>query len=46
LAPLCESACEGPAPDAFPTGPNDTGEAEIDPRWAPLAGLELGDDAC
>ncbi len=48
LAPLCREDCPGPAPEAFPTGP-DAGrteiptETQIDPRWAALSELDLGD---
>jgi uncharacterized protein len=48
LAPLCESGCRGPAPEAFPTGavaPGDEGEGDEgggrDPRWAALDDLRL-----
>lgn len=48
LAPLCGPACQGPAPDLFPTGPADEpgrveGDAELsaDPRWAALADLNF-----
>ncbi len=41
LAPLCESDCRGPAPETFPTGPDDETEAPIDPRWAALSQLDF-----
>jgi len=52
LAPLCDEACRGPAPEEFPAvgdaseEPGDEGgEGPTDPRWAALAGLDLaGDD--
>lgn len=54
LAPLCDEACRGPAPDTFPAdvegeGAGDDEEAEAephrDPRWAALDALreEKGD---
>jgi uncharacterized protein len=47
LAPLCDDACRGPAPDAFPTevegepaaGEDDADEHPRDPRWAALDAL-------
>lgn len=49
LAPLCDEACRGPAPDTFPTFPTeeagdpavDADEPRRDPRWAALDGLDL-----
>lgn len=48
LAPLCEEACEGPAPEAFPAvvegevpQGDDGGGVAKDPRWAALDDLEL-----
>ena len=45
LAPLCRDDCAGPAPEVFPTGPDDSAEPEPqpDPRWAKLRELDLGD---
>jgi len=42
LAPLCAPDCEGPAPEAFPTGPPDEDAPALDPRWAALRDLDLG----
>ncbi len=49
LAPLCDDACRGPAPDAFPALPADDAAGEAaeparppDPRWAALDQLDLG----
>jgi uncharacterized protein len=42
LAPLCGPDCQGPAPDAFPTGVPDEDAVPIDPRWAALGDLDLG----
>jgi uncharacterized protein len=41
LAPLCESDCRGPAPETFPTGPEEDAETPIDPRWAALSQLDF-----
>ncbi len=47
LAPLCEEACRGPAPERFPTAVEADDDAEQgparDPRWAALDQLDLGD---
>ncbi len=42
LAPLCTADCEGPAPDQFPTGPPADDAVILDPRWAALRDLDLG----
>jgi uncharacterized protein len=42
LAPLCASDCQGPAPEAFPTGPPDEERSLLDPRWSALRDLDLG----
>ncbi len=42
LAPLCSPDCQGPAPEAFPTGPPDDDAVVLDPRWAALRDLDLG----
>ena len=42
LAPLCSSDCQGPAPEVFPTGPPDDEAVVVDPRWAALRDLDLG----
>jgi uncharacterized protein len=47
LAPLCRPDCRGPAPDAFPTGPEDADAAARrlrDERWAALDDLRFGDE--
>lgn len=45
LAPLCSSACSGPAPESFPTGPGAGPERPpADPRWAALDELRFGDE--
>jgi uncharacterized protein len=51
LAPLCDEACRGPAPEEFPAVPgasaDERGGADdgpADPRWAALAGLDLTAD--
>jgi uncharacterized protein len=42
IAPLCRDGCRGPAPDDFPTGPEDESDPKpIDPRWAALSDLDL-----
>jgi len=44
LAPLCTSACRGPAPESFPTGPAaESDRPAVDPRWAALEGLRFDD---
>lgn len=45
LAPLCGPNCAGPAPDEFPTGPVEEGEAPQgrDPRWAALDEISFED---
>jgi len=49
LAPLCDEACRGPAPEAFPAVADDAvADASVappvrDPRWAALDDLDLGD---
>jgi uncharacterized protein len=51
LAPLCRADCAGPAPDAFPTGPEEAAEAEAaakrlrDERWSALDGLTFDDES-
>jgi len=46
LAPLCDDACQGPAPEDFPAVPARDEPAEAaparDPRWAALDDLDLG----
>lgn len=54
LAPLCDDACQGPAPDRFPAVTEESAEAgpvagreqptdpPRDPRWAVLDDLDLG----
>lgn len=47
LAPLCRPDCAGPAPDAFPTGPEAQEAAAArrrDERWAALDGLRFDED--
>jgi uncharacterized protein len=55
LAPLCRPDCAGPAPDAFPTGPNDDESVDEahdraeaarrrDERWSALDELRFEDD--
>lgn len=51
LAPLCDEACRGPAPEAFPAVPEDEAEPPVagaaaegppaDPRWAALSDLHF-----
>lgn len=46
LAPLCRDDCAGPDPDRYPTiteEENEAAERPPDPRWGPLAGLDLDD---
>jgi uncharacterized protein len=43
LVPLCRPDCPGPAPEAFPTGTAEAGEAPADPRWAALDELTFED---
>lgn len=45
LAPLCGPDCEGPAPEAFPTGPSTESERPPDPRWAALDELRFDQSA-
>ena len=39
LAPLCDTECEGPAPDRFPTGPPLGEDIPVDPVWSVLDDL-------
>jgi uncharacterized protein len=45
IAPLCDEACGGPDPDAYPVAVEGEVEAEPrpDPRWAALESLHLDD---
>jgi uncharacterized protein len=39
LAPVCDDACEGPAPDDYPVSARE--DAPVDPRWAALGDLSF-----
>ncbi|CAN5576420.1 YceD family protein [soil metagenome] len=41
LAPLCDEACTGPAPESFPTAIEGGAEPDPDPRWAVLDELRF-----
>lgn len=41
LAPLCEEACAGPAPEAHPVRAGEEPEPEPDPRWSALSELKF-----